>query len=190
MIDPGHRALFDHVELELTELGLKTDDIDLVICTHAHPDHLEAVPLFKQKAALFTLHEIEWHWATTIGKQMSASFGIDLDTLSPDFFLKEGELSLDGLEMQVFHTPGHSPGSVCLYWPLQKALFTGDLVFKEGLGRTDLPGGDGAQIKESIMRMSRLDAELLLSGHGEIISGAQEVKSNFEQIEDFWFRYV
>jgi hydroxyacylglutathione hydrolase len=121
---------------------------------------------------------------------MSASFGIDIDTFSPDFFLKEGELSLDGLEMQVFLTPGHSPGSVCLYWPLQKALFTGDLVFKEGLGRTDLPGGDGALIKESILRMSRLDVELLLSGHGEIISGAPEVKSNFEQIEDFWFRYV
>jgi glyoxylase-like metal-dependent hydrolase (beta-lactamase superfamily II) len=62
MIDPGHRALFDHVDLGLKELGLKTDDIDLVICTHAHPDHLEAVPLFKQKAALFTLHETEWHF--------------------------------------------------------------------------------------------------------------------------------
>jgi len=190
LIDPGHRGLFDHVELGLKDLGLQTDDIDLVICTHAHPDHLEAVPLFKEKAVLFTLHASEWHWATTVGRQMSASFGIDLDTFSPDFFLKEGELSLDGLEMQVFLTPGHSPGSVCLYWPMQKALFTGDLVFKDGLGRTDLPGGDGALIKESIMRMSRLDVELLLCGHGEIISGAQEVKSNFAQIEDFWFRYV
>jgi glyoxylase-like metal-dependent hydrolase (beta-lactamase superfamily II) len=92
--------------------------------------------------------------------------------------------------MQVFHTPGHSPGSLCLYWPMQKALFSGDLVFKEGLGRTDLPGGEGATIKESIKRMSQLDVELLLSGHGEIVSGAQEVKSNFDQIEDFWFRYV
>jgi glyoxylase-like metal-dependent hydrolase (beta-lactamase superfamily II) len=121
---------------------------------------------------------------------MSAAFGIDIDTFAPDFFLQEGDLSLDGLEMKVYHTPGHSPGSVCLYWPVQKALFTGDLVFKEGLGRTDLPGGDGALIKESIQRMSQLDVELLLSGHGEIISGAREVKSNFEQIKDFWFRYV
>ena len=62
---------------------------------------------------------------------------------------------------------------------MQKALFTGDLVFKKGLGRTDLPGGDGTLIKESIKRMSLLDIELLLSGHGEIISGANEVKSNF-----------
>jgi glyoxylase-like metal-dependent hydrolase (beta-lactamase superfamily II) len=121
---------------------------------------------------------------------MSAAFGIDIDALSPDFFLKEGELSVDGLELQVFLTPGHSPGSVCLYWPLHKALFTGDLVFKDGLGRTDLPGGDGTKIKESIRRMSQLDVELLLSGHGDIIVGAQEVKSNFEGIEAFWFKHV
>jgi glyoxylase-like metal-dependent hydrolase (beta-lactamase superfamily II) len=121
---------------------------------------------------------------------MSAAFGIDIDALTPDFFLKEGTLSLDGLEMQVFLTPGHSPGSICLYWPMQKALFSGDLVFKDGLGRTDLPGGDGALIKESIKRMSCLEVELLLSGHGEIISGAREVKSNFDHLEEFWFGYV
>ena len=190
LIDPGHRALIDHVDIGLMDLGLNIDDIDLVICTHAHPDHLEAVQLFKEKAALFTLHETEWQWARVEGKQMAASFGIDIDTFAPDFFLQEGELSLDGLEMEVFHTPGHSPGSVCLYWPLQKALFTGDLIFKDGLGRTDLPGGDGEKIKESIKRMSRLDVELLLSGHGEIISGAKEVKSNYERIEEFWFGYV
>jgi glyoxylase-like metal-dependent hydrolase (beta-lactamase superfamily II) len=190
LIDPGHRALFEHVELGLRDLKLKTDDIDLIICTHAHPDHLEAVQLFKEKSALFTLHETEWHWVATAGKQMSAAFGIDIEALTPDFFLKEGTLSLDGLEMEVFLTPGHSPGSICLYWPSQKALFSGDLVFKEGLGRTDLPGGDGPKIKESIKRMSHLDVELLLSGHGEIISGAQEVKSNFDHLEEFWFGYV
>jgi glyoxylase-like metal-dependent hydrolase (beta-lactamase superfamily II) len=51
LIDPGHRALFEHVERGLGDLGLKTDDIDLIVCTHAHPDHLEAVQLFKQKSA-------------------------------------------------------------------------------------------------------------------------------------------
>jgi len=190
LIDPGHRALFEHVELGLRDLKLTTDDIDLIICTHAHPDHLESVQLFKQKSTLFSLHATEWNWVVTTGKQMSAAFGIDTEALTPDFFLKEGTLSLDGLEIEIFLTPGHSPGSICLYWPLQKALFSGDLVFKEGLGRTDLPGGDGALIKESIKRMSQLDVELLLAGHGEIVSGAREVKSNFEQIEEFWFRYV
>jgi len=190
LIDPGHRALFEHVESGLRQLGLTTDDIDLVVCTHAHPDHLEGVQLFKKKSTLFTLSEIEWQWALIDGKDMSAAYGIDIKTLAPDFFLQEGTLSLDGLELQIFHTPGHSPGSVCLYWPAQKALFTGDLVFKDGLGRTDLPGGDGVIIKESIQRMARLDVELLLSGHGDIISGARDVSSNFKRIEEYWFGFV
>ncbi len=63
-------------------------------------------------------------------------------------------------------------------------------IYFIGLGRTYLPGGDGAKITESIKRMSHLDVELLLSRHGEIISGAQEVKSNFDQLEEFWFGYV
>jgi glyoxylase-like metal-dependent hydrolase (beta-lactamase superfamily II) len=69
-------------------------------------------------------------------------------------------------------------------------LFTGDLVFKEGLGRTDLPGGDGLKLKESIQRLSDLEVEWLLPGHGEIISGAENVQKNFAQIEQFYFAYV
>ena len=190
LIDPGHRALFEHVKRGLEDLNLSINDMDVVICTHAHPDHLEAVPLFKETPALFTMHATEWHWAATIGKQMSASFGIDINDLRPDFFLTAGSLSLKGLNLDVIHTPGHSPGSVSLYWPQEKALFTGDLVFKDGVGRTDLPGGDGSQLKESITGLKNLDVEWLLSGHGEVISGADKVKKNFEDVESFYFAYV
>ena len=190
LIDPGHRALFGHVHQGLRQLGLEISDMDLVICTHAHPDHIEAVQLFKDEPTLFTLHQDEWQWAVTIGKQMSAAFAIDLDAFRPDFFLKEGDLKLNDLELKVFHTPGHSPGSITLYWPVQKALFTGDLVFKAGVGRTDLPGGNGAVLKESIKKLSNLDVEWLLPGHGEFISGAKEVRKNFEEIESFYFAYV
>jgi glyoxylase-like metal-dependent hydrolase (beta-lactamase superfamily II) len=190
LIDPGHRAMFDHVEKGLKDLGLAIADIDLIICTHGHPDHLEAVQLFKGSNVLFTLHEIEWQWIDTIGRPMGAALGIDMDAIKPDFFLQEGELSLDDLELQVILTPGHSPGSVCLYWSDQKVLFTGDVVFKEGLGRTDLPGGDGEKLKASIKRLAELDVEWLLSGHGDPVSGAKEVKANFEQIEQFWFNYI
>jgi glyoxylase-like metal-dependent hydrolase (beta-lactamase superfamily II) len=113
-----------------------------------------------------------------------------MDSIKPDFFLKEGDLTLDGLELSIFHTPGHSPGSATLYWPAQKVLFTGDLIFKEGFGRTDLPGGDSATLKESIKRMADLDVELLLSGHGDIIAGAEAVRKNFQDIEQFYFAYI
>ena len=190
LIDPGHRALFEHVQRGLEDLNLSIKDIDVVICTHAHPDHLEAVPLLKNTTTLFTMHETEWQWAATMGKQMSAAYDIDIDDFRPDFFLKEGTLALDGIELDIIHTPGHSPGSVTLYWPLQKVLFTGDLIFKEGLGRTDLPGGDGSQLKESIIGLKELDVEWLLSGHGEVISGAEKVKKNFADVESFYFRYI
>ena len=190
LIDPGHSRLFDHVAQGIKQLGLTIADIDVLICTHAHPDHIEAVQLFKDMPTHFTIHQEEWQWAATIGKQMSAAFGIDMDAIVPDFFVREGDLSLDGLEMNIIHTPGHSPGSITLYWPSQKALFTGDLVFKEGLGRTDLPGGDGAKLKESIKRLTDLEVQWLLPGHGEIISGAEKVQKNFAEIEQFYFAYV
>jgi len=62
-----------------------------------------------------------------------------------------------------------------------------NIRFKEGIGRTDVPGGDGLLLKESIRRLPELKAEWLLSGHGEIIEGANSVRANFDHIERFWF---
>jgi glyoxylase-like metal-dependent hydrolase (beta-lactamase superfamily II) len=87
-------------------------------------------------------------------------------------------------------TPGHSPGSICLYWPAKKALFTGDVVFNQGIGRTDLPGGSGEQLKNSIQRISRLDVEYILTGHGNIVAGKEAVQENFKKIEAVWFNYL
>jgi glyoxylase-like metal-dependent hydrolase (beta-lactamase superfamily II) len=87
-------------------------------------------------------------------------------------------------------TPGHSPGSLCLYWPDKKALFTGDLVFFQGVGRTDLPGGNGKELKKSIQRISHLDTEYLLTGHGEIVIGQEAIKENFQKIQAYWFNYL
>jgi len=69
-------------------------------------------------------------------------------------------------------------------------LFTGDVVFNGGIGRTDLPGGNGEALKESIRRLSTLDAEYVLSGHGDLVTGKDAVKANFQEIENFWFGYI
>ncbi|MEW6672613.1 MAG: MBL fold metallo-hydrolase [Thermodesulfobacteriota bacterium] len=190
LIDPGHLNLFGHVETGLKQLRIGIEDIGLVVCTHAHPDHMEAVRLFAKTSAMATLHEIEWQFVQSMKQHIMAVLGLDPDSLAPGFFLKEGDLSVNGLDFQVLHTPGHSPGSVSLYWPDKKALFTGDLVFKEGIGRTDLPGGDGEQLKKSIKRLAGLDVEWILPGHGEIVSGAEAVQANFSEIENYWFKYI
>ena len=186
LIDPGHATYFDHVEIGLRRLKLAIEDIDLVICTHAHPDHIEAVQLFDKAPALFTLHESEWK----LIEDMAPHLGVDPGPFMPDFFLGEGELRIGDIVLNAYHTPGHSPGGMTLYWPMEKALIPGDLIFRGGLGRTDLPGGSGEQLKESIRRMAALDAEWLLPGHGDMVSGAEDVKTNFRQVEQTYFTFI
>lgn len=188
LIDPGHMRLFDHVKTGLRQVGLEPSDLDLIICTHAHPDHVEAIQWFSGTQALFALHERDWQ----LFQEMGGALGVSLDqeSYTPDFFLEEGNLEIKGLKLEIVYTPGHSPGSISVYWPDKKALFVGDVIFKDGLGRTDLPGGDGATLKESIRKLAKLDVEYLLSGHGDVIAGADRVRKNFENVEAYWFRFI
>ena len=190
LIDPGHQALFGHVEEGLAGIGLGIADIDFVICTHGHPDHIEAVQSLRTATLRFALHLDEWQWIDGVGRQMSAAFGIDVNNFEPDFFLKEGVLQIGELSLVVYHTPGHSPGSICLHWPETGALFSGDVLFDQGIGRTDLPGGDGPKLKTSIKQLAGLKAAYLLPGHGNIIRKTAEVHRNFEQVESFYFAYI
>jgi len=189
LIDPGHADLFGHVREGLDELGLAIRDIDLVICTHAHPDHLESVSVLKKENVLFAIHETEWNWLKEMETYIQRSYGKGLDEIQPDFLLKEGLLNLKETQIWVVHTPGHTAGSICLYWPEENALFTGDLIFKSGFGRTDLPGGDSEQLKASIKKVAELDVKWMLPGHGNIISGTSEVKANFDHIAELMMTY-
>ena len=190
LIDPGHAAYFSHVSDGLRRLGLSVTDIDLVVCTHAHPDHVEAVRLFADTPALIALHRAEWRLVEEMAPVLKASMNIELEHFMPDFFVTEGAMTIGDIDLTIYHTPGHSPGGVCLYWPAEQALFSGDLIFKGGLGRTDLPGGNGSQLKESIQRMGRLESAWLLPGHGEVVAGTEAVAANFAQVEHTWFGYV
>jgi hydroxyacylglutathione hydrolase len=186
LIDPGHLHLFEPVRLELLDLSLSMEQVDLVLITHAHPDHMEAAALFG-KPALIAMGQVESDYVREWTGPRSWGEAVGFE---PDFFLKEGDLRIGDHTFQVLITPGHSPGSLCLYWPEKRALFTGDLIFDQGIGRTDLPGGNGDLLKKSIKRIEDLDIEYILSGHGEVIKGKKEVKTNFRMIEDYWFNYL
>jgi glyoxylase-like metal-dependent hydrolase (beta-lactamase superfamily II) len=190
MIDPGHAHLFRHVELGLKERQILLDAIDLVCCTHCHPDHMEAVRLLPRPGVPMAMHEAEWRLIATVLNPASASLPSELVPFRPNFFLAEGSLSVKGIHLEVFHTPGHSPGSVCLYWPEEKTLWTGDLIFRAGMGRTDLPGGDQRQLQESISRMAALDVERLLPGHGPILEGRKVVQENFQYLDRILLSYL
>jgi glyoxylase-like metal-dependent hydrolase (beta-lactamase superfamily II) len=188
LIDPGHHHLFENVRDHLSKLSITPQDIDLIILTHGHPDHVEAVRAFSHSRALIALYETERDFVKKLAPHYGTAMGIT--DFEPQILLREGELLLGDMKFQVIHAPGHSPGSICLYWPQEKALFTGDVIFYQGIGRTDLPGGDGQALKESIRRLSRLEVEHLLPGHGEAVSGGEIVKRNFSEVERVWFQYI
>ncbi|OPL15483.1 MAG: Zn-dependent hydrolase [delta proteobacterium MLS_D] len=190
LIDPGHVSCFQHVVDGLDRIGLGPGDIDLVIGTHAHPDHVEAVSLFPDGTTRFALHENDWNMVRELFPLLGGTASLKLERFTPDFFLRDGTLRVGDILLEVYHTPGHSPGSVTIRWPDRSALFTGDLIFRGGLGRTDIPGGDSDTLKDSIRRVARLRGELLLSGHGDILTGEDAVKRNFEQVERMWFAYL
>jgi len=181
LIDPGHQNLFPELRNSLDAINVSLEDINLIIATHMHPDHIEAAQSFSSLSTMVTIHETEYRYFY----QKAASFH-DF-TIKPDFFLSEGILKAGGVELEVIHSPGHSPGSICLYWPSHKALFAGDVIFEQGVGRTDLPGGNGEQLKKSISRLSSLDLELLLPGHGDIIRGRENIERNFSLVENIYF---
>ncbi len=182
LIDPGLHQGFDRIGAALSDLGLSPGKIDLVLITHSHYDHMEAVQRFGQ-ATLVALGSKELEF-------MKTSSAFLPDQFAPDILLEEGDLETGDVSLRIFSTPGHSPGSVCVYWPDRQALFSGDLIFNHGIGRTDLPGGRGRSLKESIQRMAELEIEYLLPGHGEIISGKDAVRDNFREIEEVWFPYL
>ena len=190
LIDPGHQHLVKNLINQMEKDKNRLEDIRLIIATHVHPDHFEATQTFARAGVLLTLHPEEEKFMKETGGEFYRGFGMEMPEIKVDFFLKEGELKLGTKTLQVLHTPGHSPGSISLYWPEKKALFTGDVVFGMGVGRTDFPGGDGNLLRDSIERLARLDAEWLLSGHGEVLKGKKNIQRNFSYIRTNFFEYL
>ena len=188
LIEPGHYQLFGHVKEHLSRLSLSPEEIDIVLVTHGHPDHIEGVKTFVDTSTLIAISREEMRFIKAVAPHYGEVLGVP--NFEPDILLQEGDLKIGDLTFQVIHTPGHSPGSICVYWPEKKVLFTGDVVFNQGVGRTDVPGGNGEELKESIRRISRLEVDHLLPGHGDVISGRDLVKANFSEIERVWFAYL
>jgi glyoxylase-like metal-dependent hydrolase (beta-lactamase superfamily II) len=191
LIDPGLKRFFPSLLERMGEDGVGEGDIRYVLNTHSHPDHFEAAELFNGNGSVTVgLNGTEKTFHEQSGKLLYGWFGLDLPRVDIGLDLQEGELVIGEEPFEVLLTPGHSPGSVCLFWPAKKALFCGDVIFHQNVGRTDFPGGSGELLKKSILRISRLDVEHLLPGHMDIVSGAGRVKENFLQVIEYVFPYL
>lgn len=191
LIDPGLTKYVPDLLTSMETDGIKREDIRYVINTHSHPDHFEGSELFNDNPDVqIALHENEISFLDEVGGMMYNWFGLDLPNVTIDMILKEGAITLGDETFEIFLTPGHSPGSIALYWPSKKALFSGDVIFAQNVGRTDFPGGDGALLKNSIVELSKLDIDHFLPGHMGIIEGYENIKHNFQYVINTIFHYI
>ena len=182
LIDPGHLQHLPSLVQRLEKDGFKKDSIALIVNTHAHPDHCEGMLGFPRGKTLVAFHQDEDKFMFEYGPDFFRAFGQKMPDFWVDFDLQEGDLCVGKHLVQVLHTPGHSPGSISLYFPALKALFSGDLIFAGGVGITDVPGGDFERLISSIEKIAQLEIDILLPGHGEILRGREKVLRNFDYI--------
>ena len=178
-------------EPEIIERYLKDEKInpDFLLNTHGHYDHIGAVgQIVSNHKIPFYIHKSEEFLITDAGKNMSSIFekkGLILKTYNLIDDKNSGFFEQYGL--RIIHTPGHTPGSIIIAY--QDLLFTGDLLFKGSIGRTDLPGGDSDIIKKSLdlLKSSKsLNSEFkVLPGHGESSTLGYEFKNNYFLTDDF-----
>jgi len=142
-----------------------------IVFTHAHYDHVCAVGDLKAEYhPLIVMHEDETKtYRSTIDLCMSWGFDRE-DFPDPDMLVRDRDtVELGSLSFKVIHTPGHTVGGICLYGA--GTLFSGDTLFSDSVGRTDLQGGSSAQLRDSLRKLISLrDDTIIRSGHGEEIS--------------------
>ena len=177
VIDPG-----DDIANILAIIAKHNLQVKQIVITHAHIDHVGGamklrvatgapILLNQNDSALLKLLDVQAAW---IGMAAPGKVEIDQSIGESD------KVQAGPLVAQVLHTPGHTEGSICLYFPLEKKLIAGDTLFAGSIGRTDLPGGSFDKIIRSIHEkiLALPDDTVVVPGHGPLTSIGDERESN------------
>jgi glyoxylase-like metal-dependent hydrolase (beta-lactamase superfamily II) len=178
VIDPG-----DNIDEIVQLLGLHGLKVAAIVITHAHIDHvggaarlkaLTGAPVYlnEEDLGVYDRLDIQAMW---LGMDPPERADIDVAPRDGDV------LRLGATEFTVLHTPGHTPGSIGLWIPGEKKLISGDTLFRDSIGRTDLPGGDGHKILVSIREkfLPLPEDTLVIPGHGPTTTMGREKEHNY-----------
>jgi glyoxylase-like metal-dependent hydrolase (beta-lactamase superfamily II) len=175
VIDPGDEP--DRILKFINSEGLH---ISSIICTHAHFDHVGGAKVLRERTDARILLHVDDLVIYMNTEAQGAAWGFKMvQPPHPDSFVQDGEIIKCGnIELSVMHTPGHSPGGICL--KTGDVVFTGDTIFAGSIGRTDFFGGSIEALKTSFRKIMALSPETVLyPGHGNWTTVADEWRENF-----------
>jgi hydroxyacylglutathione hydrolase len=178
IVDAPHGLGAEMVE-KAKELGA---NVRYLVNTHGHWDHIaDNAEVLRATGAKLWIHRDDAKLVRN--PRLMAAFGLffEIEPTEPAGFLEEGkELRLGSLRFEIFHCPGHCPGSIVLHQRETKLALVGDVIFAGSVGRTDLPGGSWEQLLESIQTkiLTLPDDVKLLPGHGPATTVGQERRTN------------
>lgn len=177
IIDPGCDA--DRIEAILQSNSL---NVAAYLLTHGHADHISALAeLHEQHPAPVYVHAEDLAWCFTEQNQILPYYPVpkkpDADFIHPE---QIGTFKAADMDIRCIDTPGHTPGGVCYHFEEEKTLFSGDTLFKGTCGRTDLPGGDGRILAQSLKKLAELpDDTEVYPGHNNSTTIGNEKANNF-----------
>lgn len=172
VVDTGLGLSVEQVFAEMRRAGLDPGEVRLVVNTHCHLDHVGGNDAFLRASprARVAVHEADAEFLVRGVAEAVEPLGVGRSLVKPtrvDVRLRDGSrVGVGDFEFTVIHTPGHTPGSICLYDEERRVLISGDTVFLEGIGRYDFPYSSYEDLVRSLERLAGLDVEALLPGHG------------------------